>query len=346
MSKRIETKQDFNDFKEEYWRDKEKPYVFGIARIFTDSDGNRIAAKFLTVNLVEKSEGTAAVMLDIYDRLGILPNYLEEGITISPLTKTEADLMLHYFKPFKGEEGHINMEALEFIRSEPKEIEYLAIFATKNHLCQERPKHLSDVHLRLALLSHLFCEPNEVRVDPKEIMPILPNLVWTPGNVYTVRDWNKKFFHTEPVLAQDKVPPYTWSMPLNETVRIANPQMVPFGAYIGNGTTWGGNSGIISVGNHCLLEVGSEVGIPLGNNCRVCMNTVFHGNTPVYEIPKRENKSMPESDPILCKASDFAGRDNLTFRLNSTNGRIEVLHKPNKVGLNQALHQNGAGVKS
>ncbi len=136
------------------------------------------------------------------------------------------------------------------------------------------------------------------------------------------------------------------------------------------GTMSGGNNLKISIGKDCLLGVGSETGICLGNNCVVAMGVHFDENTPFWEVIKTGKmiKVFPSRNPtwevtkagklvkvshhrgpikkveeevaIRRKAGYFNYTPNLTFRRNADNGRMEVLHKGNKAVLDPTLHVN------
>ena len=374
--KEIKTQTDFQDFAKKYWEDHTKPYAFAIGRQFVDKKGYPIAVRWLTVNLTEKASGTMAAICDalkistLIDDFALLPVSLERD-------KVDG-LLSDYFHVFEDGD-HPNITALKQIKEWPAEWKACVFIVKNKKLLETMPiENMYDAYFRLGLVSHRLCLPGELRIIAGEMMPKLKNLAWYAGGVTTVEEWNAKPFKTEALLLEDKLPPYVWAMPLNEAVRILNP-LVRFGAYLGDGTTvmpygWinfnagikkgmvegrisggvlvgegtdigagsgilgtmsGGNKTVISIGDNCLIEANAEVGISLGNNCRVCMNTCFHGNTPVIEIC--ENKGRREA-----KAGDFSGMDNITIRTNSLTGAIEVLHQSNKVGLNEALHQNNS----
>lgn len=122
------------------------------------------------------------------------------------------------------------------------------------------------------------------------------------------------------------------------------------------GTLSGGNSTRISVGKNCLIGAMAEVGIPLGDNVLVKEGVVFSGGTPIHVIEWKTKKDgsikihkkgnlkgkpiVSEKKSKVVKAIDLAGISNVTFRVNSQTGAIEVLPIPNKVTLNELLQQN------
>lgn len=104
------------------------------------------------------------------------------------------------------------------------------------------------------------------------------------------------------------------------------------------GTLSGGNSLKLSAGKDCLIGAMAECGVILGNNCVVATGTCFSQNTPIVEIVP-----VPGSNTFIEKSGkvkDYNGKDNLTYRRNSTTGRLEVIHKGNKEILNETLHSN------
>lgn len=373
--KKIKNQTDFQNSAEEYWRDRTKPYAFAIGRRFTDKDGDYIAVRWLTVNVTEKASGIMAAICNVL-KIGTLVDDLPSVLVA--LEREEVDTLLSdYFHVFESG-NHPNIEALKQIKEWPAEWQACIYVVKQKKLLETTPiENMYDAHFRLGLVSHRWCLPNELRIVVGEMMPKLKNLAWYAGGVMTVDEWNANPFRTETLLLEDKLPPYVWAMPLNEAVRILNP-LVRFGAYLGDGTTvmpygWinfnagikkgmvegripggvlvgegtdlgagsgilgtmsGGNKTVVSIGDNCLIEANAEVGISLGNNCRVCMNTCFHGNTPVIELFEDGSTGR------RVKAAEFSGVDNITIWTNSLTGGIEVLHKPNKVGLNEALHQN------
>ena len=116
------------------------------------------------------------------------------------------------------------------------------------------------------------------------------------------------------------------------------------------GTLSGGNKANITIGKNCLLGVDSETGIPLGDNVLIKEGTVFSGGTPICVIKWKEasdgkfevdenGKPKIENEKVV-KASTLSNISNVTFRVNSQTGRMEVIPVQNKVQLNELLHKN------
>jgi 2,3,4,5-tetrahydropyridine-2,6-dicarboxylate N-succinyltransferase len=97
------------------------------------------------------------------------------------------------------------------------------------------------------------------------------------------------------------------------------------------GTLSGGGKEKISIGERCLLEANSGLGISLGDDCRVEAGLYVKSTTPVL---------CPDGE--YHKAAELSGKDNMMFRRNSRTGILEMV--PNRGGewggLNTDLHNN------
>ncbi|WP_339339185.1 2,3,4,5-tetrahydropyridine-2,6-dicarboxylate N-succinyltransferase [uncultured Oceanicoccus sp.] len=100
------------------------------------------------------------------------------------------------------------------------------------------------------------------------------------------------------------------------------------------GTLSGGGNIIISVGKECLLGANAGTGIPLGDRCTVESGLYITAGTKVTVLDD-QNKAVDR-----VKARDLAGKSNLLFRRNSTNGAVECLTNQSAVELNEELHAN------
>lgn len=121
--------------------------------------------------------------------------------------------------------------------------------------------------------------------------------------------------------------------------RISAGVMVGKGSDLGGGcstmgTLSGGGNIVISVGENSLIGANAGIGIPLGNRCTVESGLYITAGTKVALLDKQGE--TVES----VKARDLAGKDDLLFRRNSTNGRVECLSNQSAVELNEALHAN------
>ncbi|GAB3289456.1 2,3,4,5-tetrahydropyridine-2,6-dicarboxylate N-succinyltransferase [Parahaliea aestuarii] len=98
------------------------------------------------------------------------------------------------------------------------------------------------------------------------------------------------------------------------------------------GTLSGGGNVIISVGKECLLGANAGIGIPLGDRCTVEAGLYLTAGTKVLMLDA-DGKVVE-----TAKARDLAGKSDLLFRRNSTNGAVECLTNRSAIELNHELH--------
>jgi 2,3,4,5-tetrahydropyridine-2-carboxylate N-succinyltransferase len=240
------------------------------------------------------------------------------------------------------------------------------------------PTDPADAYLRLHLLSHRVHRPHEISVEG--IFGVLNNVVWTtegPCAVEGFADTKARLAavgRNPAVTSIDKFPRMT-DYVIPSGVRIADADRVRLGAYLGEGTTVmhegfvnfnagtlgksmvegrissgvvigdgtdvggsasimgtlsGGGTETISVGERCLLGANSGLGISLGNECVVEAGLYVTAGT-IITLP----------DGSTAKGRELSGIDNMLFRRNSLNGRVEAMpHTGSWSGLNETLHQN------
>ena len=121
--------------------------------------------------------------------------------------------------------------------------------------------------------------------------------------------------------------------------RISAGVMVGKGSDLGGGcstmgTLSGGGNIIIAVGENSLIGANAGIGIPLGNRCTVESGLYITAGTKVVMLDSNNQEVN------TVKARDLANKDDLLFRRNSTNGRVECLTNKTAVELNEALHAN------
>ena len=121
--------------------------------------------------------------------------------------------------------------------------------------------------------------------------------------------------------------------------RISAGVMVGKGSDLGGGcstmgTLSGGGNIVISVGENSLIGANAGIGIPLGDRCTVESGLYITAGTKVVML----DNSGKEVETV--KARDLAGKADLLFRRNSTNGQVECLTNKTAVELNEALHAN------
>ncbi|WNZ55147.1 2,3,4,5-tetrahydropyridine-2,6-dicarboxylate N-succinyltransferase [Microbulbifer sp. MKSA007] len=100
------------------------------------------------------------------------------------------------------------------------------------------------------------------------------------------------------------------------------------------GTLSGGGNIVISVGDNCLLGANAGIGIPLGDRCTVEAGLYITAGTKIALLD--DSGKLVEH----IKARDLAGKSDLLFRRNSTNGAVECLTNKSAIELNEALHSN------
>ena len=99
------------------------------------------------------------------------------------------------------------------------------------------------------------------------------------------------------------------------------------------GTLSGGGREVVSIGSRTLLGANAGVGIPLGDDCVVEAGLYVTAGTKVTVLGAGE--------PIVVKARDLAGRNNILFRRNSLTGGVEAVARAGSgVELNASLHAN------
>jgi 2,3,4,5-tetrahydropyridine-2-carboxylate N-succinyltransferase len=98
------------------------------------------------------------------------------------------------------------------------------------------------------------------------------------------------------------------------------------------GTLSGGGDIIISVGRECLIGANAGIGIPLGDRCTVEAGLFITAGTKVTLL---DADGMPVE---TSKARELAGKSDLLFRRNSTNGAVECLTNRSAIELNEELH--------
>jgi 2,3,4,5-tetrahydropyridine-2-carboxylate N-succinyltransferase len=103
------------------------------------------------------------------------------------------------------------------------------------------------------------------------------------------------------------------------------------------GTLSGGGTQVISIGRRCLLGANSGIGISLGDDCVVEAGCYVTAGTKVT-LTGRAGSDGP---PVVVKALELSGADNVLFRRNSVSGAIEAVPwQGQSIALNSALHLN------
>lgn len=100
------------------------------------------------------------------------------------------------------------------------------------------------------------------------------------------------------------------------------------------GTLSGGNDVVISIGDECLIGANAGIGLPLGDRCTI--------EAGLYVTAGSICNLLDDQRQVVkqVKARELAGKSDLLFRRNSTNGSIEVLSNKSAIALNEELHAN------
>ena len=98
------------------------------------------------------------------------------------------------------------------------------------------------------------------------------------------------------------------------------------------GTLSGGNTQLISVGEHSLIGANAGIGISLGQHCVVEAGLYVTAGMPV--------RLLTSDGTRMVKGRDLSGKDHLLFIRNGADGIIECRHNPKAPGLNPILHQS------
>ena len=240
------------------------------------------------------------------------------------------------------------------------------------------PKDVTDVYLRLHLLSHRLVKPHAVNLEG--IFAILPNVVWTSAgpcaieNFEQVRSGLQNKYGNLTVFAVDKFPRMI-DYVIPEGVRIADGDRVRLGAYLSSGTTVmhegfvNFNAGTLG---KSMVEGRISAGVVVGDGSDIgggasIMGTLSGGGKEIISIGERTllgansgvgislgNDCVVEAgiyvtagskislpDGQVVKAKELSGANNLLFRRNSQSGALEAIAKTgNWDGLNSVLHKN------
>ena len=242
----------------------------------------------------------------------------------------------------------------------------------------DKPKDVSDVYLRLHLLSHRIVKPNSVNLEG--IFGILPNVVWTSAGACAVDGFEKVRHELQNkygnmiVYGVDKFPRMV-DYVIPEGVRIADGDRVRLGAYLSAGTTVM-HEGFINFNagtlGKSMVEGRISAGVVVGDGSDIgggasIMGTLSGGGKEVISVGQRTllgansgigislgddciveagiyitaGSKITLPDGKIVKAKDLSGANNLLFRRNSQSGSLEVLPKTGTwSGLNSVLHNN------
>jgi len=123
---------------------------------------------------------------------------------------------------------------------------------------------------------------------------------------------------------------------ISSGVTVGNGSDIGGGASI-MGTLSGGGKEVITIGERSLLGANAGLGIPLGDDCIVESGLYVTAGSKVRIVDATDD----DGEPVVVKARELAGRNNLLFRRNSLSGGLEVVAREGTgIELNAALHAN------
>ncbi len=231
--KTIQTKEEFDQFVEDFFTTHAKPYAFAIGNAFRDDDGNIVAVRWLKVN-IETSYGFFASCINC---MAPVPDF--SGPTLLSVSgRTAQNILDRALHPFRGESGHDNMTVLSSVRDVNNERDgVMIVYPNKEYLTDKAPVSSADVLCRLTMISTLHFQPRVLNLDGA--FGLLNRLYYTEDGAMTEAQWKKQFLLGKVVqpISVDKFPPMWWGAPIPEGVRIADLSRVRLGAHLAPGTT-------------------------------------------------------------------------------------------------------------
>ena len=238
------------------------------------------------------------------------------------------------------------------------------------------PVDVSDVYLRLHLLSNRYVKPHGLSLEG--VFSILPNVIWTAhgpcsiSNFQTVRAQLLRTYGFVNVLGVDKFPRMV-DYVIPDGVRIADADRVRLGAHLAAGTTVmhegfvNFNAGTLGksmvegrISAGVIVGDGSDIGggasimgtlsgggkeiIAVGERTLLGANSgigISLGNDCVVEaglyLTAGTKVSLPDGTSVAAR--ELSGANGLLFRRNSRTGAVEALpRKGSWGGLNSVLH--------
>ena len=238
------------------------------------------------------------------------------------------------------------------------------------------PVDVSDVYLRLHLLSNRYVKPHGLSLEG--VFSILPNVIWTAhgpcsiSNFQTVRAQLLRTYGFVNVLGVDKFPRMV-DYVIPDGIRIADADRVRLGAHLAAGTTVmhegfvNFNAGTLGksmvegrISAGVIVGDGSDIGggasimgtlsgggkeiIAVGERTLLGANSgigISLGNDCVVEaglyLTAGTKVSLPDGTSVAAR--ELSGANGLLFRRNSRTGAVEALpRKGSWGGLNSVLH--------
>ena len=352
-----------------------RPLAYAVGVAVVAPSGKVLDTAFPVVNLSE-NYGAAAVLASVVGH--------SNGTSTYEADLAALDAALAQFKAFDGDgRSHPNIEATQAARDllalpTPLGGTRMAVVVFIGALT-DPPMSVSDVYLRLHLLSHRKVQPNGISLEG--IFGHLNNVVWTnlgpfdPEGFDLVRAKLRSAGHEVRVHGIDKFPAMA-DYVVPSGVRIADATRVRLGAHLAEGTTVmhegycnfnGGTLGVsmvegrisqgVVVDDHSdigggasilgTLSGGGKEVVRVGKNCLLGANAgigISLGDNCIVEagcyITAGSLVKLPDGEVV--KAKYLSGADNMLFRRHGQTGALEALPSGSAkwTGLNDVLHTN------
>lgn len=225
--------------------DYERPVAFALGSETVEGGDRTVLDAHFTTRSYDTNFGTAAV-------LAIALGQQETGLQTGqyPLSQDVIRTAQRFFRPYRNESGHPNIDTLRLMRQHPTvypgasdpdlsnpRVPILSVVRRWD----DAPESVGDAYLRLYALSERHKEPNTINLDG--IFGILPNVVtseqlgtFTPGRWGTLAEQVAFRGFSTAVRGLDKFPRMLDHV-VPTGVRVADPSRVRLGAFLGEGTT-------------------------------------------------------------------------------------------------------------
>jgi 2,3,4,5-tetrahydropyridine-2-carboxylate N-succinyltransferase len=250
------------------------PYSFAIGIASTDSHGDIIEVYYPRPFLhpaVELIQPVAAIT-------GYTAGNVSFELTVAQLAAIAGELV-----------NPLSVEQAQAVCSSQQKV--VAVFLGED----KAPETISEVYLKLHLLSHRLCKPHAQNLQGA--FAVLRNIAWTNQGAIAIEDLAERQLKARAqgqfidVMSVDKFPKMVnYVVPAG--VRIADTARVRLGAYVGEGTTVmhegfinfnAGTEGVAMVEGRISAGVVIGEGSDLGGGCST-MGTLSGGGTAIISV--------------------------------------------------------------
>ncbi len=288
----IKTVADFNAFVARLQEAKgwQSPVLWGIGRAVHTGDGKIATVRYPVVNGMNENRGSATVLMHAL-------NVPMHGVQHVQLTAKRVLEALKYFAPFEGDgKNHANIKALrgaqnllkDFLTFEVKTKDFPVItFIFDDHT----PLDVGSATLKLYALSLGTFKVGDINLQG--LSQVLPRVVWYGDIPHSREDVARGIYFSAFRHGVSFSPSYVGSRPCYIdridplAISVIAGRGVPLGTFLGRGTEVYGTilEGIdntpLSIGRNCRLEIGSVVGVSLGDAVVVVEGCALKNSTMV-----------------------------------------------------------------